>query len=248
MSELREAFEERSEEVRTYMDFLAQIDVASQSGSPRLSDSATTISPDQQKLLYASVYLQLYNLVEATVTLCVQAVVDAACDPQWKPQDLSAIIRREWIRNTARTHADLNHKNRLEAAVKLVDHVLAAEPLQEGFQIERGGGGNWDDDQIEKMSARLGCKLKVSRAVRRLVKQKMRDDSGPLKLVRSMRNKLAHGEISFTESGSELTVGDLSQLADAVLRYLGEVVDQFDQYLADYEYLDPQARPAGAAA
>lgn len=229
------------------MDFLAQLEVESQSGSPKFSTSATTISPDQQKLLYASVYLQLYNLVEATVTLCVQSVVDAACDPQWKPNDLSAVIRREWIRNTARTHIDLTYTNRLEAAVKLVDHVLAATPVQGDFEIERGGGGNWDDEQIEKMSARLGSKLKVSRAVRKLIKQKVRDDYGPLKLVRTMRNELAHGQISFTESASETTVSDLSQLTNAVLRYLSEVVDHFDGFISNYEYLEPTSRPVVAA-
>jgi hypothetical protein len=247
MSELREAFEERSGEVRAYMDFLGQLEVESQSGSPRFSTSAAPISPDQQKLLYAGVYLQLYNLVEATVTLCVQSVVGAACDPQWKPRDLSAVLRREWIRSTARTHIDLSYTNRLEAAVKLVDHVLEAGPMQDGFEIERGGGGNWDDEQIEKMSERLGCKLKVSRAVRRLVKQKVRDDYGPLKLVRSMRNELAHGQISFTESASETTVSDLSQLTNAVLRYLSEVVDHFDRFISRYEYLEPTSRPALAA-
>lgn len=247
MSELREAFEERSGEVRTYMEFLSHLEEESRSGSPRFSSSTATISPDQQKLLYASVYLQLYNLVEATVTLCVQSVVDAACDPQWRPGDLSAVIRREWIRNTARTHVDLNYKNRLEAAVKLVDLVLAADPIQDGFEIERGGGGNWDDEQIEKMSERLGSKLKVSRAVRRLVKRKVRDDYGPLKLVRSMRNELAHGQISFTESASETTVSDLSQLTEAVLRYLSEVVDHFDGFISRYEYLEPTSRPVVAA-
>lgn len=62
-----------------------------------------------------------------------------------------------------------------------------------------------------------------------------------------MRNELAHGQISFTESASETTVSDLSQLTEAVLRYLSEVVDHFDGFISRYEYLEPTSRPVVAA-
>ncbi|HVT00385.1 MAG TPA: MAE_28990/MAE_18760 family HEPN-like nuclease [Solirubrobacterales bacterium] len=248
MSELRDFFNERRNEVNAYMDFLDSISAQAQSGAPRFDGMTQGITPEQQKLLYASVYLQLYNLVEATMTLCVESVAKAAADDaKWTPDDLSEPLRREWVRTTARTHVDLNYANRLEAAINAVDHVVGSQPVGSTFAIDKGGGGNWDDEAIEQMSGRLGCKLKVSAAVRSSVKRPFKDDLGPLALVKSRRNDLAHGSMSFAESAAEVTVSDLQQLVDAVLGYLGEVVSQFDAYVAGYEYLSPEKRPTTKA-
>jgi hypothetical protein len=248
MSQLQDFFDERRDEVGAYMDFLVAVNTQAQSGAPRFDGMPESITPQQQKLLYASVYLQLYNLVEATMTLCVESVAKAASrDSKWKPDDLSEPLRREWVRATARTHVDLSYANRLEAAIKAVDNVVGSQPVGSSFSIDKGGGGNWDDEAIEKMSGRLGCDLKVSAAVRTSVKRPIKDDLGPLALVKARRNELAHGSMSFTESAAEVSVSDLQHLADAVLGYLGEVVKQFDAYVDSYEYLSPDKRPTVTA-
>src|SRR4051794_31380875 len=105
MSALRDAFDERLDEVRAYLGFLSAMETEAQGGAPRFQHAQESITPQQQKLLYAALYLQLYNLIEATMTLCIQSVADAAArDGHWKPQDLSNAIRTEWIRSTAKTH------------------------------------------------------------------------------------------------------------------------------------------------
>lgn len=248
MAELRDSFDERVGEVYAYMDLLTSIEVSAQEGPPKFEGSGVPLTPQQQKLLYAGVYLQLYNLVEATMTLCVGAVAEAVAGTAWTPRDLSEPLRNEWVRATARTHVDLSYPNRLEAAIKTVEQVVEGHPVDCDFAIEKGGGGNWDDYSIEDMSGRLGCELDVSEAVRSSVKRPFRDEMGPLVLVRSRRNSLAHGSMSFTESAAEVTVSDLRDLVTAVLDYLGEVVGQFEHYVDHYEYLDPKSRPAGAAA
>lgn len=242
MSALRDAFDVRLEEVRAYLAFLDAMQTQMQGGVPRFEGASAPITTQQQKLLYATVYLQLYNLVEATMTLCIEAVADASSqDSRWTAQDLSAPLRREWVRSAARTHVDLSHQHRLDAAVQAVDHVLASAPVPV-FRIEQGGGGNWDDLSIEKMSQRLGCNLKVSSKVRKSVKRPVKDDMGALGLVKSMRNKLAHGSISFTESGDEVSASALTSLAQAVIEYLGEVVDHFATYIDGLEFLAPDRR------
>lgn len=245
MSALRESFDERVEEVHSYMDFLNSLEAQVQTGSPSLAGDEDDhgITPQQQKLLYASVYLQLYNLVEATATLCVESVATAARNEEkWKPHDLAEPLRREWVRSTARTHIDLSYPKRLNAAIAAVDFVVEAHPVSD-FVIEKGGGGNWDDAAIEEMSNRLGCQLKVSPSIYSLIKRPVKDDLGPLALVKSRRNSLAHGSMSFAESASEVTVSDLKALVNAVVDYLDEVVRQFDSYVEDFEFLVPESRP-----
>lgn len=240
----REAFEERLREIEAYLDFLQAIEEQTQSGPPKVGESAGPITAQQQRILYSSVYLQLYSLVEATISRCVDAVTFAAVEgSERKAGDLSYELRREWVRVIARTHVDLNYEHRLESALQLCDHLVASLPISE-FRVERGGGGNWDDYQIEAISARLGFHLKVSEVAWSGVKRPFRDDMGPLSLVKRLRNRLAHGEISFAECGEGVSVAELRDLKEKTAIYLREVVTSFTASIDACEYLHPARRPA----
>ena len=243
MEILSEAFEERLQEIETYLDLLDALERQVQQGTPILGGAP--ITAQQQKILYSSVYLQLYNLVEATVTWCVDAVCAAAAkDGRWHPRDLSEALRREWVRSTARTHLDLNYDHRLESAVEMCDALVQALPIL-ALTIEKGRGGNWDDLEIQTIARRLGFDLRISAAVYTGVKQRIRDDKGSLALVRDLRNRLAHGSLSFAECGDGVTVPDLRDLKERTALYLREVVSSFSAYIDEHIFLTPASRPQG---
>lgn len=243
-SNLSAGFQERLAEVEAYLDFLSTMEAQAQEGPPRIEGAEHPISAQQQRILYSSVYLQLYNLVEATMSRCIDAVAEAAKgDGRWKPSDLSDSLRREWVRITARTHEALTPEHRLENALRLCDHLVASLPI-DSFDIGKGGGGNWDDSAIEAFSKRLGFQLVVSPPVYRAIKRPFRDDLGPLALVKQLRNRLAHGSISFAQCAEDVTVGRLVDLKDSTVSYLKEVVDCFTRYVDSFEYLLPEKRPA----
>lgn len=244
MDELLEAFEERLEEVNVYLDFLKMIEQQARSGPPRIEGCEEAISTLQQKILYSSLFLQLYNLVESTMTRCVEAVAMATYkDRRWYPGDLIDALRKEWVRSMARTHVDLSSQHRLNHAILLCQHLVDSLPVIE-FEIEKGGGGNWDDGSIEEIAKRLGFRLTVKRSVYNGIKQHFRDEMGPLALVKSLRNKLAHGAISFSESAGSLTVARLEELTGKLVDYMREVIRCFSEFLARHEYLVPARRPA----
>jgi hypothetical protein len=244
MGELGPAFEERLGEIDSYLNFLQGIELEARSGPPRLGSNGLLITTQQQRILYSSVFLQLYNLVEATIIKCLDFVTDAALNAEsWVPGDLTAELRREWVRVMARTHVELNYERRLESALSLCEHLVASLPVV-GFRVEKGGGGNWDDDAIEAIVARLGFSLHVSAATYSGIKRPFRDELGPLALVRKLRNSLAHGSISFVECGENLTAGDLRDLTDRTAAYMREVVAAFETYIDGHEYVIPAKRPA----
>lgn len=240
-------FEDRSGEVNAYLDFLEELQKATQGGVPRLAGTEYRITALQQKILYSSVYLQLYNLVEATITQSLEAVAKAAEETgAWQPHQLSEQLHREWVRAMARTHSDMAPENRLKFALQLSDHLFNQLPIA-GFNIEVGGGGNWDDESIFQIGKRLGCLLQLSPEALKMAKKKMRDDLGPLKLVKDRRNGLAHGSISFVSCADGLDFAELHEMAQSVISYLGEVVTCFADYVISYGFLRPEARPAGGA-
>lgn len=244
MSAISEGLAERLEEVEAYLAFLVTMEERAQHGPPRLDGAHEPISTRQQRILYASVFLQLYNLVEATMARCVEAVAQAASESnRWYPADLSDSLRREWVRNVARTHENLTSEHRLNSALELCNHLVELLPLRV-FSIEKGGGGNWDDLSIEAITERIGCPLVVSAPVYSAVKRPFRDELGPLGVVKKLRNNLAHGSISFAQCAEDVTVARLVELKEATVNYLREVVGCFDRYLDGSEFLRPERRPA----
>ncbi|MFJ2632756.1 MAE_28990/MAE_18760 family HEPN-like nuclease [Streptomyces sp. NPDC087422] len=239
-------FEERFGEVDAYLELLDQVETATQSGVPRIAGSNYPISADQQKILYSSVYLQLYNLVEATMARCVAAITDAAAAAgQWQPHDLNEYLHQEWVRAVAGTHIELSPVNRLKYALRMSDHIVNKLPVST-FAIDTGGGGNWDDESIHEMAKRLGCQISLSKPTQEGVKRQKRDGLGPLKLVKNRRNSLAHGSISFVDCADGVAVSELRETAENIEKYLREVIDNFKQYIDSFDFLRPISRPNGA--
>ena len=243
MEKLSEAFEERLQEIETYLDLLEAIERLVRDGTPKIGE--TPITTQQQKILYSSVYLQLYNLVEATVTWCMEAVASATADKsRWLPGDLSELLRREWVRTAARTHVDLNDEKRLQSAVDLCERLIQTLPVMT-WTLDRRGAGSWDDSEIEAITRRLGCKLTLSTEVYSGIKRNIRDDKPPLVLIKDIRNRLAHGSLSFGECGDNHTVFDLREIKDRTASYLRAVIAAFQSYVDTYEFLIPVRRPLG---
>lgn len=241
MTALVENFDERLQEIEAYLSLLDSLERALQEGPPELG--GTAITSLQQRILYSSVYLQLYNLVEATITWSIDAICDASASGQrWRVSDLSSNLRREWIRAKARTHIELSEDKRLNHAVELADFLIQAGPIS-AWAIEKGRRGNWDEEEIRTMTRRLGCEIQISADVYSAIKRPIRDDKGALVLVKDLRNRLAHGSLSFAECGDGVTVADLRLLADRTFRYLKEVVEGVKAFIDTYAFLDPAHRP-----
>lgn len=244
-SELKQFFEDRFNEITTYVDLLQDIEIAARSGPPRLEGASSSISAAQQKILYSSVYLQLYNLVEAIVSRCLDEVVEAATNGDWLPADLNPRLFEQWVRINARTHIDLTPENRLKAAVWVCDNLIQRLRVTK-FKFEVGGGGNWDDTAIEEIGLRVGCKLAITAETRLSVKRHIRNSLGALELVKVRRNELAHGSISFVECSDGVLVSELRNLASTVGRYLKEAIACFVNYIEIQDYLHPDRKHGGA--
>lgn len=240
MNDLSIAFEERLEEIQSYLDLLESLEKQVQKGIPQFGKNGPVITVQQQRILYSSVYLQLYNLVESTISLCLEAISQRVVNEVTYPIHLSDSLRRQWVRFIARTHTELNYENRLEFALSLCDHLVQSIPISE-FKIEKGAGGGWEDESIDKIiREQLGFSFKIKSDVYTGIKRPFKDDLGPLKLVKDLRNKLAHGSLSFAECGEGTTVSELRELTKCTSSYLREVVACLQLSMDSYEFLIPE--------
>lgn len=239
MGVLNQGFSERLHEIEEYLEFLSAVECETRNGRPKVGSQIITES--QQRMLLSSVYLQLYNLVEATISKCIDAVCSAITNAQCLPSDLSSELLKEWVRYRAQTHNDLNYDNRLNKCLEMCDHLIHTRHVAE-FQIKKGGGGNWNDNEIFDLSKRIGCNLNISTQCLKNVKQKIFDGDGALVKIVKLRNKLAHGDISFQECGANTTISDLRDIKERAVEYLTEVVSSFESYINASEFLRIHSR------
>lgn len=242
-TQLENAFDERWAEVEAYLCFLEELETAALVGAPKFRDGGKPLSPMQTQILRAGVFVQLYNLVESTMTRCLDELASASYAATWKAADLNPHFRKEWIKVIVAVNKELNADNRLKYAVALADLLVREAPLEE-FKLEKGGGGNWTDTHIEEMLERVGLRLRLSPTVRAAAKRRFRDEMGPLALVVKLRNDLAHGAISFAECGLNETVAGLREISVNTAIYLRSVVRAVQRFIDRHEFLDATKRPA----
>lgn len=241
-ADLEPFFNERIGEIREYLQLLQAIELESTNGIPRLKQTNLAITVPQQKILNSSVYLQLYNLIEAIVTRCLDALAATFEQGNWQPIDLDLKLREEWVRFIARTHVDMSPENRLKSAMQMCNHLIGSLPVR-GFKVDPGGGGNWDDEAIHKLVGRMGGTLVLDRSAYDAVKRPVRDGLGPLKLVKMRRNGLAHGSLSFVDCADGVDVAELIGITDSAEVYLRAVISSFESFIDSGLFLEESKRP-----
>ena len=237
--EVRDTFNERVQEINDYFNFLKAIDTAIKHGSPQIEQGSGSdnfiITVTHQKILYSSVYLQLYNLIEAIMIKGLEAISSEVTN-SLKPTDLSRELYEEWVKFEAKTSIELGFDKRFIAALSACDLIMRSVNITD-FKVEKGGGGNWEDKEIEKRFKKLGLKIKISSTISKNVKKHFRDGEGYLCYVKTLRNKLAHGNTSFTDSGANVTYDELLELKERVVDYVEGVVVSFEEYIDNKDYM-----------
>ncbi|MGN2252529.1 MAE_28990/MAE_18760 family HEPN-like nuclease [Frateuria sp. GZRe12] len=177
------------------------------------------------KLLKAGTFLVLYNLTEATVRICVDALWDRIKEQGIPVVDLKPEVRELWVGSRFRQAGDAfsaSGKKYRDEAIAILRDVIGSKPAEARFRT-LSGGGNLDQFAV----------LEICRSHCLRFRPPLRSRAGAdLATIRDRRVQLAHGLMTFDEVGAGYTTSELEQLKSRTVAYLESFVRQFERHVS----------------
>ncbi len=175
------------------------------------------VTQEMQCGLKAQFLIIHYNIVESTVCDCLNSFYDSIADDGLTFAELSDEMKAMW-KNYLRRSSNPDY---LKSDTELMGMVIHFEDLAINIS------GSLDIRKIFEVFSKHGCKLDETN----------RDKySNSFLVVKNKRNNLAHGNISFSECGSNYMVSDLKKIKEDILDGMQEVVTQAKEYISNKKY------------
>lgn len=231
MIQVKQSFADRVDEINMYYKMLSDIILReAQFIYPNEGDIRERINVRISSILKSSANLQLYNLIESTISNCLIEVHDAFTNDAIYYSDMSDEVQKLWVK----FHYDYfkvtsNEKDILHNLKNLIDTwVTNTLPItltyKEFTKYNTNGNfsGNLDSKEIIKLSEKYGIDFDIK--------------SNEIGSIKYRRNKLAHGEVSFEEQGREDSFEYMKNLKNKAIDYLNSFIYAVDEYITNTKY------------
>ena len=224
-------FDERLREIERFFKLLAQLAkpnarFAFEGGRARLERD---VDPEWLKMLKATSFLMLYNLVEASVRRGVAALYEVMQRENRTCEELREEVRRIWVdqryRRIDRHSASL--RTYQDAAGELVTHVISQLVIKLDGQV-LPTSGNLNADNIRKICQLHGISVRTHPRAK---------GGEQLTTVVEQRNSLAHGVLSFRECGRQYTISELQSIKRQVVVFTRSILRNIERYIRNRAYL-----------
>lgn len=178
---------------------------------------------EQEKVLKANCFLLLYNLIESSVKLSITEIYDTITSKGVLFADVIDEIKKLWLREKYK-----NFDGLAEGNIFTVIESINGDSLSINFNPNKLISGNIDRQKIEAFSSKYGFSMNIHYSA---------GDGSKLHQVKTFRNQLAHGNISFSECGRQFTVEELLAIKNQVVRYLRQVLKNIEKYCDAEEFI-----------
>lgn len=221
----------RKKDIEAYYDILEFIDNIETYKHSKIECLNTTFSLDvstnMQQCMKASCIILLYNIIESTIIHCLQSFYDAVHDDRLKYKDLTDDIKYMWVKS--QYPYNIQSKQMRDKTKEIMDGI-EINLIKFDTNTYNDISGNLDMRKIKELAKSLGIDMEL---------YKMQDKdiiANDFLSIKNKRNKLAHGEDSFSSIGSVLTFSDLRRYKDNVYVFLGMIIDKFDDFIKNKKY------------
>ena len=222
---LNEQYTARKKDIEAYYDILEFIDNIETYNHSKIECLNTTFSLDVSTNMQQC--MRLYNIIESTIIHCLQSFYDAVHDNRLKYKDLTDDIKYMWIKS--QYPYNIQSKQMRDKTKEIMDGI-GINLIKFDINTYNDISGNLDMRKINELTKSLGIDMELHK-----MKDKDRIANDFLS-IKNKRNKLAHGEDSFSTIGSLLTFSDLRRYKDNVYVFLGTVIDKFDDFIENKKY------------
>ena len=151
-------------------------------------------------------------------------------------------IQKEWLANGLELH---DYKATPETRLKKGLALLGSFNNTSAIQISKGGGGNFNNEEIEKLASKLLFKINFGSKVQSHLRKAGRktyvthgkNKDTCIKEITRERNKLAHGEITFADCGQSCEFDTLRDIMNTTFLFMKAFVNRLDNYIQKKQYL-----------
>jgi hypothetical protein len=174
------------------------------------------------KVLKANMFLLLYNLAESSIKQSLTEVYDAITAKNLSYSQVIDEIKKIWI-----TQKHDNFRNKGTEKIFIAINQLANETINIEFDSNKTISGNIDGRKIREFSLKHGFSNRA---------HKNANNGNKLHEVKTQRNNLAHGNISFAECGRNYGIEQLRVTKKEVILYLRSILRNIKKYLDQEKY------------
>lgn len=238
MRDIFDYLEEREQEFRRHFTVArileSRVDDA-------LADDDIHIEVRHINTIKSSLLVHLYNIVEAVTTRTLEHVGQVVATE--RPGLWTSDVLAEWVRAEFWNTEERLSDGALRHLTNLSGRLVSGENA-DAFNV-KGEPGSWDDKAIKKVAERLGCRLVLSPEISRAAYARTyRNETTAMGHLAVRRNHLAHGNSTFEEGASDLTLYDVEELAGRVLPYLKAVTESYKAFLENKDFLKKEEEAA----
>ena len=208
-------FLERKKEVQRYLKVLKVLD-------RKLDDKILKQYDHERRIFRSGAMLIMYNAIEASARSGVEAIYD-----ELRMQSISFSVLNENLRQRIlgdfKKHMSVNKDHRMSN--------IAVEIVEKSFKVDKLFSGNVDAREIKKQTEKLGIELDIDYSTTRNGKD--------LVVIKNLRNRLAHGYVSFSDATKDRSLLEIEEIAKYSLAYMEQVLKDIEAYINNKEYLAP---------
>jgi MAE_28990/MAE_18760-like HEPN len=230
MQSVLDEFDEKVNEIDLYFSLLRTLE------EPDLVLAFATRPQKRRKnvdqhwltILKASAFLILYNLVESAIRGGFGAVYEAIRHDGCSCADLREEFQKLWVdqqfgRIEQQSASPRTYQDKAQELVKHILDSVVVEMSERKLPVS----GNLDAQKIRDVCSKHGVSVKTHQSA--LGGYKMR-------IVKDLRNELAHGHMSFSECGRQYTTADLEQIKKQVVNFVRSILRNIGRFVARREY------------
>lgn len=222
MQEIKIDVESRMDEINSYYNFLILVDKTR--AEITYKDELTheqinsLISVDLKKILIANTFLLMYNLLESCVSKVIAELYDHFNNKNITYPALDAIYKKLYLEENL---ANLKEGNfNFDTLTKTVNALISAAITNTPIKLSHNHkfSGNVDAEAIRNVAKIYNVKLSKSNG-EKLVE------------IKTYRNKLAHGNLTFSAVGGSKSVNDILGYKDQLFPYLKKFIADVEDHI-----------------